>query len=230
MVGCGVTARRKMSSTALPHLLVLAKAPVPGHAKTRLCPPCTPLQAAIVAEAALADTLAAVAAVAVDGTAARPILVLDGEPGPWLPVGIPVLGQRGHGLDERLASAFDDIGGPALLIGMDSPQVTPQLLARCLAALAAPGVSAVLGPAFDGGFWAIGLESANPAAFLGVPMSTEFTGRAQRARLEALGLSVATLPALGDVDVWADAVSLPVAPDSHFARAISQVSFELSHA
>lgn len=59
-------------------LLVIAKEPRPGRVKTRLTPPFTPQEAAELAEAALADTLAAVAA----APAARRVLVLDGAPGP----------------------------------------------------------------------------------------------------------------------------------------------------
>lgn len=187
-----------------PRLIVLAKAPVPGLSKTRLCPPCTPVQAAAVAEAALADTLAA----AVDVAGVRPVLVLDGPPGPWLPAGIEVIPQRGGALDERIAAAFDDCGGPALLIGMDTPQVTAALLRRCVDALMAPGVDAALGPALDGGWWAAGLRRPDRRAFFGVPMSTGQTCAVQRRRFASLGLQVAELPALSDVDVWEDALSV----------------------
>lgn len=63
-------------SASAPALAVIAKAPVAGRVKTRLCPPCTPQQAAALAGAALQDTLAAVAAT----PAHRRVLVLDGEP------------------------------------------------------------------------------------------------------------------------------------------------------
>jgi rSAM/selenodomain-associated transferase 1 len=187
-----------------PRLIVIAKAPVPGTSKTRLCPPCTPIEAAAVAEAALADTLTAVMRVA----GVRPVLVLDGTPGRWLPRGMDVIPQRRGGLDQRLAGAFDDCGGPALLIGMDTPQVTPALLRSCVDALLAPGVDAVLGPALDGGWWAAGLRRPMASAFLGVPMSTGHTCEVQRRRLAGLELNVADLPALSDVDVWEDALSV----------------------
>jgi glycosyltransferase A (GT-A) superfamily protein (DUF2064 family) len=106
-------------------LLVIAKEPVPGRVKTRLVPPGTPRQAATLAEAGLADTLHAVLAAA----ARRRVLVLDGEPGSWLPPGFDVVPQCGGGLDERLAAVFAAVPGPALLIGMDTPQLTPGLLA-----------------------------------------------------------------------------------------------------
>jgi hypothetical protein len=198
--------------------MVLAKAPRPGRSKTRLCPPCSARDAAALARAALADTLDAVLAT----PAARRVLVLDGPVGDWLAPGIEVVAQRGAGLDERLAHAFADVGGPALLVGMDTPQVTRDDLARGLERLAAPGVDAVLGPAADGGYWAIGLREAQPRAFLGVPMSTAWTGRAQHARLRRLGLRVALLPALRDVDRIADARAVAaLAPAGRFARALA---------
>ncbi|WP_022926770.1 TIGR04282 family arsenosugar biosynthesis glycosyltransferase [Patulibacter americanus] len=204
-------------------LIVIAKAPVAGRSKTRLTPPCTPQQAADLAEAALTDTLHAVLAT----PAARRVLVLEGTPGAWLPDGFEVLPQRGDGLDERLAAAFEDVAGggpptpPALLVGMDTPQVTPGLLAAAAAALHAPGVDAVLGHAPDGGYWAIGLCVQDPRFFVGVPMSTESTGREQEARLREHGLSVALLPELRDVDLIDDAHAVAaLAPDSRFARTL----------
>jgi uncharacterized protein len=199
-------------------LVVIAKAPRAGHSKTRLCPPCTPRQAAALARAALADTLEAVRAT----PASRHVLVLDGEPGDWLAPGFEVLPQRGGGLDERLANAFADVTGPALLIGMDTPQVTPADLRDGLARLAEPAIDAVLGPAPDGGYWAIGLRDPDPRAFLGVPMSSAHTCRAQRARLADLGLRVAELPALRDVDRIADAREVAaLAPTGRFARVLA---------
>jgi uncharacterized protein len=185
----------------VPNLAVIAKAPLPGRVKTRLCPPCTPTQAAGLAEAALRDTLAACLAV----PCSRRLLVLDGEPGSWNDPGFELIMQRGGTLDERLAAAFEDASGLTLLIGMDTPQVTPELLAAGLARLADPEVDAVLGPALDGGYWAIGLRRPDPRAFLGVPMSTAGTGKAQLARLQALGLTVRLLPELRDVDHLDDA-------------------------
>src|SRR5919109_2144263 len=94
-------------------IIVLAKAPVPGRCKTRLCPPYSPEEAAVLAEVALVDTLDA----AVRAGADRVVLSLDGEPGDWLPDGVHVMAQRGAGLDERIAAAFEDTAGSALLIG-----------------------------------------------------------------------------------------------------------------
>jgi uncharacterized protein len=199
-------------------LVVIAKAPRPGRSKTRLCPPCTPEQAALLAEAALRDTLAAVAA-----TPARcRVLALAGEPGPWLPRGFEVVEQRGDGLGERLGHALEDAGGPALVVGMDTPQLSPALLGRAARALLGRTTDAVLGPALDGGYWTIGLRDPDPAVFEGVPMSSDRTCAAQRQRLAELGLRVSTLPSMRDVDTIADAHAVArECPGSEFAAALA---------
>ncbi|MCV2464881.1 DUF2064 domain-containing protein [Streptomyces sp. ICN988] len=199
--------------TADTTLLVIAKEPRPGRVKTRLTPPFTPVQAAALAEAALADTLAAVAAT----PARRRVLVLDGAPGPWLPPGFDVVPQCAGGLDERLAEAFGGCAGPALLIGMDTPQVTPDLLDVDLR-----DHDACFGPAEDGGFWALGLARPEPALLRGVPMSTPVTGAVQRERLLAAGLRVRDLPRLRDVDTAADARAVAaLAPHGRFAARLA---------
>jgi glycosyltransferase A (GT-A) superfamily protein (DUF2064 family) len=195
-------------------LLVIAKEPRPGRVKTRLSPPFTPEEAAQLAEAALADTLHAVAA----APACRRVLVLDGAAGPWLPPGFEVLPQCAGGLDERLADAFAHCRGPALLIGMDTPQVTPELLTVDFA-----DCDAYLGPAEDGGFWALGLAEPDPALLRGVPMSTPTTGAVQRERLAGAGLRVCELPRLRDVDLAADARAVAaLAPHGRFAARLAR--------
>lgn len=200
-------------------LLVIAKAPVAGRAKTRLCPPLSPAQAAELAEAALRDTLEAV----LQTPATRRVLVLDGSAGDWLPPGVEVIPQRPIGFAGRLAGAFDDTGAPAFLIGMDTPQVTPTMLASALDALTSPANDAVLGLCEDGGYWGIGLRRADASVFAGVPMSTNRTGECQRLRLEELGLRTAALSVLRDVDRHADALAVAAqAPASRFAHALKQ--------
>lgn len=194
-------------------LLVIAKEPLPGRVKTRLTPPFTPVEAAALAEAALADTLAAVAAT----PAERRVLVLDGRPGPWLPPGFEVLPQVAGSLDERLAAAFGACAGPALLIGMDTPQVTPALLTVDWAAY-----DAWFGPAVDGGFWALGLAEPDPRLLRGVPMSVPETGAVQYERLRAAGLRTGRLPLLRDVDTARDAHLVAAgAPGGAFAARLA---------
>ena len=199
-------------------VMVIAKEPVPGRVKTRLTPPYTPAEAAELAEAALADTLAAVASAGVG----RRVLALAGSPGPWLPPGFDVIGQRGGGLDERIAWALADARAtcpaPLVLIGMDTPQVTPALLAAAAGPLVSGTADATFGMAEDGGFWLLGLRDIDPALVLGVPMSRPDTGALQLARLHAAGLRVLRMPELADVDTAAEAECIAaVIPGSRFA-------------
>lgn len=200
--------------------MVIAKEPLPGRAKTRLCPPCNPHEAAALAEAALRDTLEVV----LRTRAARKVLVFDGDPGRFRHDGLQVIEQRGEGLGERLAAAFSDIAAPALLVGMDTPQLTPRLLRDGIRALARPTVDAVLGPARDGGYWSIGLKHSDAPAFAGVAMSSATTCRQQRARLHALGMRVQSQPRLRDVDTIEDARAVArEAPESRFAAALNVI-------
>lgn len=195
-------------------ILVIAKEPRPGHAKTRLIPDLGADGAAEVARACLEDTLWAAA----DATAAERVLVLDGEPGEWLPPGFRVIPQRDGGLAARLAGAFEDAPtGPAVLVGMDTPQINGRLLDEALRSLSEPGADAVLGPASDGGYWAIGLRGADSRVFDGVPMSADDTGERQRDRLRELGLGWRELEQLRDVDTIADLRA--VAASSPWTRA-----------
>lgn len=206
-----------MTGTADADLIVIAKEPVPGRVKTRLTPAYTPAEAAALAEASLCDTLAAVAA----APAGRRTLALAGTPGPWLPDGFTVVAQRGAGLDERLAAAFDDAwdGRPLVLVGMDTPQVTPALLDHAGRELGRR--DAVFGPACDGGFWLLGLRRPDARLLRGVPMSRTDTGAVQLARLRAAGLEVAVLPELTDVDTPADAGAVAAsARGTRFAAAV----------
>lgn len=197
-------------------LAVIAKAPVAGRVKTRLCPPCTPRQAADLARASLQDVLGAMAAC----PATSRVVVLDGPRPHWIPGAFAIVPQRGEGLAERLANAFEDLGGPALVIGMDTPQLTARDLRRAQSALLDD--DAVLGPALDGGYWCIGLRRPDRRVFEGVPMSSPETGARQRARLLELGRSVGAVRALRDVDTFADAVSVAaLAPGSRFARRLA---------
>jgi glycosyltransferase A (GT-A) superfamily protein (DUF2064 family) len=202
-------------------VVVIAKEPVPGRVKTRLTPPYTPLQAAALAEASLVDTLAAVDQAPV----IRRVLALEGRAGNWLPTGFDVINQRGDGLDERiawaLADAWSGLPVPMVLIGMDTPQVTPGLLAAAAEPLVSGTADATFGMAEDGGFWLLGLREVDPALLLGVPMSQPDTGAKQLLRLEQSGLLVHMLPALVDVDTAAEAERIAAAtPGSCFATCL----------
>ena len=219
-----------MTRLGTTQLLLITKAPVPGRSKTRLSPPCTPEQAAAIASAAVGDTLDVVRATPVQ----RRVVALDGPPADLDLTGCAVVPQVEGDLGTRLAHAFADAMAapdgdlPTLLIGMDTPQVTPALLAGALDRLVAGGPgTAVLGTAPDGGWWALGLHSPVAALVLpGVPMSRDDTAVLTRAALEQAGLTVVDLPQLTDVDHFPDALSVAAEcpPGSRTRRVVDEVA------
>lgn len=132
-------------------IAVLAKEPLPGRVKTRLCPPYSLEQAALLAAAALMDTLDVVTQMKCP---IRRVIVFDGDASLWRRPGFEVIAQHGDGLAERLGNALVDVaaltGLPVLLVGMDTPHVESRTLDSAVVDLLAG--DAVLGPATDGGF------------------------------------------------------------------------------
>lgn len=213
-------------------ILVVAKAPLCGSVKTRLGAEIGMQEAAEVAAAALLDTLAA----CTEGYGAtRCHLALAGELGSAVRgeeiaaavTGWSVFPQRGDGFAERLVHAHTVLGtrgpGPVLQIGMDTPQVTPALLAAtevCLGDEDDPNrCDGVLGAATDGGWWILALRDARTATPLRVvTMSTPSTHDDTRHALTAAGLRMGTTMVLRDVDTAADARAVAeLAPTGRFA-------------
>jgi glycosyltransferase A (GT-A) superfamily protein (DUF2064 family) len=206
-------------SAARAALLVLAKAPVAGLAKTRLCPPASPRAAALIAAASLLDTLDTVLAAAeAPGTA--PLLAWTGSLDAaerrhelvTALASVTRFEQRGGALGERIAAAHADAavrapGAVVLQIGTDTPQLAAGELTEALALLTATrGPDAVLGPATDGGWWALGLrDPLAAAAIAAVPTSRPDTGERTLRALRDEGLTVALLDEHRDVDTAADA-------------------------
>jgi uncharacterized protein len=212
-------------------LLVVAKAPVAGLAKTRLGAVLGPRQAARVAAAALLDTLDAVLAV----PSTIPVVALTGDLAAAeradeviaALTNCAVISQRGKDFADRLANAHHDVakaypGRAVFQIGMDTPQVTDTLLKESIDALHQPGVDAVLGPALDGGWWGLGLRNPLHANVLStVQMSEADTCEQTFAELRRAGLRIAPLPELSDVDTMNDAMAVAATvPFGRFAEAV----------
>lgn len=206
-------------------LLVVAKAPEPGRAKTRLAATVGDRVAADIAAAALLDTLDAVAAAPV---AAR-VVALTGDLDSAVGVAdirhrlesFTVIEQRGDNFADRLANAHADAdaGYPVLQIGMDTPQVTAELLASCARRLLE--TPAVLGLAHDGGWWVLGVRTPATAECLrAVPMSQPDTGELTLKALRDTGIDVTPVQQLADFDVVDDVAAVRDAcgPASRFAR------------
>lgn len=189
-----------------PTLLVVAKAPVPGLAKTRVAATVGDDLAAELAAAALLDTLTTVTAVgwpvvvAMTGDlslAARADEIAEALSS------VEVIEQRGDGLGERLAHAHSDAdsGRGVVQVGMDTPQLT---VADYLdAGRAVSEGSRVIGPASDGGWWLLGLPDPTEAHGLRrVAMSQSDTGAQTE---QALGDDFVHLRTVQDMDSWDDA-------------------------
>lgn len=211
-------------------LLVLAKSPVAGRVKTRLAADLDGRLdlAADLAAAALLDTIDACTATI---GASRCRLALDGtlddsphgaELGETL-AGWTVVPQCGGDLADRLAHAHEQVRGPVVQVGMDTPHLTPALLLALADGLRA--ADAVLAPAADGGWWALALRSGRDGGLLrGVPMSGPTTYDDTRAALLAGGLRVADAPVLEDADHLPEARRIAAsAPGTRFARVLLEI-------
>jgi glycosyltransferase A (GT-A) superfamily protein (DUF2064 family) len=109
---------------------------------------------------------------------------------------------------------------------MDTPQLDPAVLGGCLDAVSDPdGPDALLGPAVDGGWWALALRNPHDAELVRhVPASRSDTGARTLAALETAGLRVAAMPELTDVDTMVDAHDVARAcPGSRFATLLTAV-------
>jgi len=192
-----------------PTVLVVAKAPVPGFAKTRVARTVGDRRAAAIASAALLDTLDAarssglrvVVALVGDVAHAAHSAELVAALAPLV-----VVPQRGETFGERLAHAHADAdeGHGVVQIGMDTPQVTAADLTDAADLLATH--TSVLGPAADGGWWLLAVRHAAQAeGLVDVVMSADDTGART---LEVLGNDVAMVRTLRDMDEWPDAVAI----------------------
>jgi len=189
-------------------VIVLAKAPVPGEAKTRLIQNLGARGAARLHGALVERTLATVRGAGLGGIelccspdVQHPFLAAcAGRYGATLTV------QTTGDLGGRMLAALDRViraSGPALLVGTDCPALTSAHLREAAAALTA-GNDAVLGPAEDGGYVLVGLARTAPAVFERISWGGPDVLRDTRARLSALGWRWHELAELWDIDRPAD--------------------------
>jgi len=193
-----------------PIVLVVAKAPVPGRAKTRLAASIGSEQAAALGRAMLLDTLEGcrgeVPVVGVLCANDDDVELLAGLAGP----GAPVVVQEGAGLSDALQAGVRHClarGGIALLVSSDIPGVPAGALHRA-AALLGEGADVVLGPGHDGGYWLIGVREQHPGLFDRIPWSTAAVLEATLARCAQFALEVRLLEPWRDVDTVSDVAAL----------------------
>jgi glycosyltransferase A (GT-A) superfamily protein (DUF2064 family) len=186
-------------------VLVTAKAPLPGNAKTRLSPPLPPELAARLAEAFLTDVLAAVRSV--DPGAGLLCPAADAADLRRRFPGVPIVVQAGSGLAGALASG---VRGGVVVVAGDAPGIRP----ATIAAAAVADADLVLAPSRDGGFALIRMRLHRPVVFEGIDWSTGRVLEQTLAAGRAAGLTIALLDPVADVDTMADleALDLSCAP------------------
>jgi len=193
-------------------IIVFAKAPVPGLAKTRLAPALGAERAAALAARMLQHALAQAAAAGLGPVelcaapnASHPVIrqVAQAHGASLTTQGEGDLGQRMH---RAFARHLPRPGG-ALLIGTDAPGLDAAVLRHAAQALA--GHDAVFVPAVDGGYALVGLNQSDPRCFAGMTWSHPRVMEDTRVRLRAAGLRWQELPPLPDVDEPADLLHVP---------------------
>ena len=190
-----------------PALAIMAKQPIVGRTKTRLCPPLTLAQAAALYEALLKDTIALGVSLpdvqlAVAVTPAESIAYFKAITPPDTilePIEGADIGVCLNQIHNRLFAQ----GYPKVIaINSDGPTLPPEYLQNAFARL--DEVDVVLGPSEDGGYYFIGYTQPHPGLYAGITWSTAQVTPQTLARAAALGLSVAQLPLWYDVDTIAD--------------------------
>ncbi|MDM7954961.1 TIGR04282 family arsenosugar biosynthesis glycosyltransferase [Blastomonas sp.] len=187
-----------------PTLVLFAKFPVPGYAKTRLIPALGPRGAAQVhrhlTERTVATLLSSGAPVEIRFAGADEHAFRD-----WLGAEPAFAAQVEGGLSERLIDAGRT--SPHIFFGADTPELTVEHVRAAVVALASHDI--VIGPAEDGGYYLIGMTRARPELLTDMPWSTSGVLPETLRRCAALGLTVATLPVLSDCDTPADLARWP---------------------
>ncbi len=193
-----------------PAIGIMAKAPLPGLAKTRLAADVGAVIAARLAQAMLADTAALVRALDADGyvivTPAQHCASVSSQ------VGLPALPQSEGDLGCRMMAAvaalFARGHAPVALIGTDTPHLPPCHLKTLLVLATRDPTGAVIGPAEDGGYWGISLSRPAPVLFVGIPWGSAGVLEATRLAARRAGVALHEGPICFDIDTIDDLARL----------------------
>lgn len=194
-------------------IVILAKAPLPGFAKTRLIPALGEQGAAHLAERLIRHTVKE--ALAADIGPVELCVTPDQQHACWqamqLPQGLCFSEQVAGDLGQRMGEIAARVvagGESVLLVGTDCPALDAAQLRRAAAALA--NHEAVMIPAHDGGYVLLGLKQHHPSLFADIPWSTAQVAALTQQRLSQLQWVVEVLPALHDMDMPQDLPHLPL--------------------
>lgn len=184
-------------------LVVFAKVPQPGKVKTRLLRCCSAVQATVIAEILLRETVRNVSLnwpgkvyIASWPTTDNPLIQELAKQ-----YGLSVILQHEGDLGQKMFATFEQLKYPAAIIGSDAPTVTADNLIQAHQQLA--NGNDVLGPATDGGYYLIGLTAPQANLFTDIAWGTERVLQQTRTRH-----SFAMLEPLTDIDLWEDVIEL----------------------
>lgn len=206
-------------------LAAMAKVPVAGDVKTRLCPPLSLDQAAELGRCLLEDRVEQLAAVPMtDRVVAFSPPERELALRRLVPPGVRLVVQRGDDLGARMDRLLSDLLAEgyagAVAVGTDTPTLPTAYLEEACAVLRSGAADVALGPSEDGGYYLIGLAAPAPELFVGVPWSTAAVYAETLARARAGRRRIAILPRWFDVDRPADLARLTRSrePDAHHPR------------
>lgn len=186
-------------------IAIMAKAPIPGEANTRLIPTIGAHAAAVLQQRLIERTIATATAAEIGP------VVLWCAPDALHPFFLNLVVNRrvtlkpqpAGDLGQRMLAATAAVGGPVLVIGTDCPALTPVHL-RAAARALQEGAGVALIPAEDGGYVLIGVRAAHPQIFSGISWGSPNVAAETRARIISLRLPLTELPPLWDVDTEKD--------------------------
>ncbi len=194
-------------------LVIVAKAPVVGQVKTRLCPPLSAAAAAELFRCFLVDTIARACTVS-DAQVCLAFTPANSEAlfRALLPFPLRYLPQRGNGLGERLVNIFADLlhqgFSKVVIMDSDSPTLPTAYLQEAFTSLSDLRNDAVFGPCSDGGYYLVGARAVHHELFENITWSTSsvLIETLTQAQLHKLNLTL--LPSWYDIDNGADLYKL----------------------
>jgi rSAM/selenodomain-associated transferase 1 len=200
-----------VSLSAGPALAIMARAPLPGHVKTRLQPGLNPAESATLAMAFFQDAVDLVSSfdayhpfLAYTPSSQRALFKqIVPESFGLLPQAEADLGQRMHYVFVALSNKGHS---PVVLIGSDIPTLQPSIISHAFDCLSKNDVC--LGPSRDGGYYLIGLRAPRVALFQDIPWSTRRVFEVTISKIQEASLSYALLDTCCDVDTVDDLLCL----------------------
>ena len=192
-------------------LVVVAKAPVPGEVKTRLCPDLTIGEATNLYRCFIQDRIKEI------GNLTAMDLAISYTPEDskqyftrFITAGFHLFPQRGKNLGERLSNIFEDKLADEYdavsIIDSDTPDLPRSIVQQSFQLLMSNGVDAVFGPCDDGGYYLVGMRKPHPELFQDVPWSTDAVLDITLERAAKLGIRTKLLPGWNDLDTFEDLI------------------------